>query len=622
VNSNIREVFEAGRDVLRITFIEPVATGRPKPGQWPFGLRPVGWAAAAIFALLVVATLAAEPLRHNDVLVASTVSGQTLPALTIPILLTAVVLSFSMALTAALHAPWWLRIGLMIIGAMAALSFTVMVVTTPAQQLVAVTGLLGVLVFILIRAFRSYAWWEFPVMMALLTWALLVPWGLPSAASFGVDLRPIALEGGFSSLMVLTLPAIMVAGFAPAQVVVTGAQAIANRPVSRGLFWTVFAIAIIGLAVTTVVLFLGDNAPTAMSLLVSLGRLMLTAGVVALLLRRARASRPPDPAAMPEAWSGWVYPIAAGVTGSVLLSYVAIMFVVVLQTAPAGPVVDPLLWFFRLFYENDANAAWRALMAIVVFVAAWKFAGRRRLTEAIMLGAFGVTALASTIPAIPSMEVLLKGSVETMGLIAVTVALVATVVHLTRRRFDRGRATGVLTVVFLNLLYPHRDILSDPLTTALTLAPAAMLVFGLAWRVMTEAQVTYESSPRYPQSTRVLLFMANSLLATTGVALVALSRATGTLIDNSMWAGLGDTLLGEPLYVAGLVTGLWLMLRPRGAGEVSEQLTDERYDSEEVAAEEAAEAAAAAEMAPGWSPNIAPPDPPQMWPPPPPGKNG
>ncbi len=94
------------------------------------------------------------------------------------------------------------------------------------------------------------------------------------------------------------------------------------------------------------------------------------------------------------------------------------------------------------------------------------------------------------------------------------------------------------------------------------------------------------------------------------------SRGTGTQTDPSSWGALGDSSLGEPLFLVGLVTGLWLLLRPHRSGEVSEQLTAERYDSEEVAAEEAAEAAAA-QITPGWSPNIAAPNPNQIWPPPP-----
>ena len=36
----------------------------------------------------------------------------------------------------------------------------------------------------------------------------------------------------------------------------------------------------------------------------------------------------------------------------------------------------------------------------------------------------------------------------------------------------------------------------------------------------------------------------------------------GSLGDRRVWAELGDATLGDPLFLAGLVAGLWLVLRP------------------------------------------------------------
>ena len=135
-------------------------------------------------------------------------------------------------------------------------------------------------------------------------------------------------------------------------------------------------------------------------------------------------------------------------------------------------------------------------------------------------------------------------------------------VLLARGRFDRTRAVGLMTVLLLAALYPQREVLADPISAALQLAPVALLIFGISWRVLTEAQVTQGESARYPQSTRILLFLANIMLATTGIAWVTLTRAAGTTADVSDWAFVGDSFLGEPLFYAGLVSGVWLMVRP------------------------------------------------------------
>ncbi len=90
----------------------------------------------------------------------------------------------------------------------------------------------------------------------------------------------------------------------------------------------------------------------------------------------------------------------------------------------------------------------------------------------------------------------------------------------------------------------------------------ATAVFVAFWFAAPASTTPYlAGSRRYPRSTRVLLFLANALFATTGVAFVALSRGLGTNADPTVWAELGDATLGDPLYVAGLVAGLWLVLQ-------------------------------------------------------------
>jgi len=587
----LHEILDAGRDVLRITFITPIVEGRPRPSQWPLGLRPVGWFAATTFVLLVIATLASGPLRRYDVLVSSLSANQALPSLAIPLLLTALVAGLAMVLTAALHTTIWLRIALMSVGALAVLPFVATTAANPIQTTTSMVGLAALVIFITVRAFRSYAWWEFVVVLGLLMVSLLLTWVTPAALQAEGDLRPVVLESAFSNLMVFILPAVMVAGFAPAQIVVTGAQAIADRPVSRAMFWTVFGIALTGLITSLAFDIAGGSSPSLVTLLSSGIRLVLIAGLVRLLVYRARVHRPPSPAALPEAWIGWAYPVTAVMAGLILVTFVVFDTSLTLSTFSTGPITQAAMWLSTTIRELNTIAMLRAVLGPAILIAAWRLASRNRLTEAIMLGTFGVMAVLGALGTIPVLNLLRESSAESMGLIAAVTALAATVVHVIRRSLSRDRATGVLTVMSLTLLYPHRDFLSDPVTTTLAVAPAAMLVFGLAWRVFTEAQVTYDSSARYPQSTRVLLFLANSLLATTGIAFVILSRSLGTGADSSTWAGVGDIMLGEPLYVAGLVTALWLMLRPHDRGEVVEKLTAERYDSAEAQGEEAFAAA-------------------------------
>ena len=428
-----------------------------------------------------------------------------------------------------------------------------------AISLLAYLGLVG---FTFVRSFRSYAWWEFPVVAVLLMVATLVPLAQPvMGATFGFDFRPSALHGALVSLQPLVLPAVMVAGSAPAQIVVTGAQAAAARPVGRGLFWTGFAIAVAWLAVATF-LALGGRELTPSALLVSAALLVAVGAAVALLVRRARVPAPPPPESYPKVWGRWLYPLATAVAAVVTLSFAVVILRGVFQVLRQDAVTSAITVAWNAYLDNDPGTIWRSALGAVTLVIAWHLAARNRLAEAVALASFSILVLGDAIGQVANLGFLRDRTTTALGLLAAVIALGAAAVLAVGRRLDRSRAVGVMTVVLLSVLYPHRNLLENPASAALVVAPAVMLVFGLAWRVFTEAQVTCTGSPKYPQPTRVLLYLANTLLAATVVAFVALARAVGTDVDPSVYGELGDTVLGDPLFVAGLVTGLWLLLRP------------------------------------------------------------
>ena len=103
MNPVLSQIVAAVRDVLHITFVSPVRDGRPHPASWPYGLRQLGVAATAVFALLALAIVFAGPLRQVGQLSTSYASSDGVPQVTLPLLLTGLLLSFSIAVTAALH---------------------------------------------------------------------------------------------------------------------------------------------------------------------------------------------------------------------------------------------------------------------------------------------------------------------------------------------------------------------------------------------------------------------------------------------------------------------------------------------------------------------------------------
>jgi len=561
MNSVLSQIVAAVRDVLHITFVSPVREGRPHPSAWPYGLRQLGAAATVVFALLAIAIVFAVPLRQVGELSMSYASSDGVPQVTVPLLLTGLLFSFAIALTAGLHTSWWLRIVLLLIGGSAIAIFAAEAWTAPIPLLTSVSAFLALVVFTFVRSFRGYAWWEFVVVAVLLMVATLGPWTAENLVSLGLDRRSTALQGALVTLQPLILPAMMVAGSAPAQIVVTGAQAAADRPVSRGIFWTGFGIAVVWLAVSTY-LAAGGRELGGPALLASSVLLAVVAGAIAVLLRPARVRIPPPPEHYPPVWGRWLYPLATAVAGVVALTMPVILTRGIFQLLGQQAAVDAInvVWF--AFMDNSPSLLWRAGLAPVTAVIAWRLAGRNRLAEAVALATFSVLLLSDSVGALPGFGFLQDRTTTAFGLLAAVIALVAAAVLAVQRRFDRLRAIGVMTVVLLAVLYPHRNLIEDPTSALAVLSPAVLLVFGLAWRAATEAEFTYVSTPKYPQSTRVMIFLANTLFATTGVAFLALARATGTDLDPAPWGELGDTMLGDPLFVTGLVTGLWLLLHP------------------------------------------------------------
>jgi hypothetical protein len=567
MSQTIDEVRHALRDMLHVTFVEPVRGGWPQPRSWPLGLGTVGLAGALVFGLLGAAILGSGWLRQADRLVQSNTSGQSVPATSVPLLLTAVVLSFALAATAGLHAPWWLRGSILVLTAEATLFFAAFRLTELVPTLVVAGAVVGLAVFTFVRSFRGYAWWEFVVVSAFLAVAMFGPWLIPGALDFGVDTRMTAIEGAMNTLQPLILPAIIVAASAPAQIVVTAAQATADRPVSAGLFRGGFVVVIIAFAATVAWIVTSGKA-TQTALIAAAALLVPVVVVVALLVRRARAAAPPRPEEYPPVWAEWLYPLAAGLS----IIMVGLFVLAVVQSGAtllgAPQVAAALTGAWNTIMENQGGVWWRGIVGAVALVFAWRFSARRRLTEAVLFGTFAVVALIDVVGLVPGLDQLQQRSAELTGALVAATAVVLAAVLFARRRFGSSQAVGLMTVLLLAVLYPQRAVLSDPISTALQLAPAAMLVFGVGWRVFTEAQVTWTGSAKYPQSTRILLFLANILLATTGIAWVSLTRGTGTTADVSSWAFVGDSYLGEPLFYAGLVAGVWLMMRPAIASSI------------------------------------------------------
>ena len=561
MKTTLRQLFEAFRETLFITFVRPVRRGRPRPKQWPHGLAAITAGALVVYILLGLAAIFAAGLRQASPPVVSPATQTSLPDAIIPLLMGGLVLSVSLAHTAALHTTWWARAILFMVGGVALLFFqAAAMIQTPLLTLFAFAVYAGLLVFTIVRARRQFVWWEFLVVTTMVSVAMLSPWLFSTPAW---DLRVQAIEATLTTFMMLSAPALIVAGSAPAEITVIAANAATRRPVGRGLFWVLGAAALVWLVVVTAM----DSSGGSESLSVSAaGSAILTLagalGVFALMLRRAGGKPPGNPVEYPEAWEPWFYPVA----GAMIALSVVIMPLTMTSTvghiAGLNGLADVAQALQRVLGNTRSAVIWRAVVGAGLLFLAWRVSKHGRTDIAVVAGSLSVLTILNAFRYVPGLGFLAETNPQMTGLVAAGAAIVIGIVLAVRRQLDHNRAAWLVAVILLAVLYNYRNAFDDPSSVAFASNPQIIVLFGLTWRILTDGEFLEGDNKAFPRPTRVLLFAANSLFAATAVAFVALARAMATYTDTGVWSNLGDWLLGEPMYTAALMAGLWLAVRP------------------------------------------------------------
>ena len=222
--------------VLRQTLVEPINSGRLRNLSWPYGLLALVVAGYAMYAVAGLAVVLSGTIRRESSLIMSGLQTVGLPSgAAWPLV---VLLSFGAAsfLTAALHGPWWVKIlGLLVV---LMISGTWSLRSTQltggsAWLIVAAVTMVGLVVFVILRWRRRFAWWEFAVSWALVGSAMVVGVGeAREAKRFGFEVVPQLLQQTAALLGYLALPAAIVAGAAVAEVTVRATVA-ATRSATR-----------------------------------------------------------------------------------------------------------------------------------------------------------------------------------------------------------------------------------------------------------------------------------------------------------------------------------------------------------------------------------------------------
>ncbi|GAA1738675.1 hypothetical protein [Microcella frigidaquae] len=563
----------------------PIRDGRLRDTGWPVGLRPIVVVGVVAFALAVLLILLAPAIRAAlplSVTVGATVLS--LPRLVLPTIFWLIILSIALVQSAALH-----------VRARTAAVLTVMTVlvvlflgsldlgsdgegglgVTPGKVVSVVVASVIVALTVL-RHRRDFAWWEFPLMLALVAGAAVVALGRSAqqSAAFGLDFGPPTASLVMSSIGQLAVPAALAAGVAVAEFAITASTAAVAAVQRPGAAPEETPLARLGLRAVPLVLlvaFLAVALWRVIELVVALllglgvaiepGDLPLSAaliGLVALLwwvLARLRGGSAARIGTVMTHLDAVAFPVAVALTVTLAPLVALLLGVQVLSAWGLDPATTGgALAVADALRSSVALSVVRLGVGLGLIVLALLLARRGGRGAPELMAAIGVMAILSAGPAL--LETRLPWSSPALATVVALATLVLAAVLAVRRQLDSRRLALLLTALLLSAAAAWRDVLADPLSAVIGASGLALVLFGFVWGFLTDADITHGDSRAYPRPARVLLFLANAVFGVTVLAYGALARSVDAGIDLDAFAQFGDQLLGTAVILAA-VMAVW-----------------------------------------------------------------
>jgi hypothetical protein len=549
--------------LYRQTLVNPIEQGRLHDVEWPYGLRAIVLAGYIVFLIAGLTVIFSGLIReHSFLIVFGFGSGLGLPEQTVwPLLL---LLSFGVAslMSATQHGPWWLKL--------LGLLFTLMVMGTWSLRSGSLSGWVGwpivatclmvaLLVIVIIRWRRSFAWWEFAVMWTLIGLAMTV--GVAETREgkiYGADFNPLNLQQTAAFLGYLALPAATLAGASVAEITVratVSATENAQRLARRAWPYLILAV-VVAVRLAQGAWQIAQRDPvveglTALLWASALVTAFAVVGVVVLRLSRRQESAPVV-SELGDELSRIGFVVAASLIVVTIPVQVLLSVVQVLASLDPGGTAARLLFDISPLVTRIVDPS-RVLVGIVLIILAVRAARRGQPGRALVMGCIGVMLVALARQLLFGDRTPAPVNPDALNLVASGVAIVAVVILLIRRSLTAQRALAFAGLLILSALFSYRDFISDPLGALLGFSGAALVLFGLTWDLFTGSGWANGESRRFPRPTRVLLVLTNYVLSMTVLAYASLIRDGSTTIYFDPFAQLGDLILGTGLLAAAAV---------------------------------------------------------------------
>lgn len=553
------------RETLRHSFVEPVRSGRVRPGDWPRPMRVTIIAAFVVYGLLTLSVLVSGPLLSahpgfNDI----GLSEWGWPIVTLGIWTTMVLLFLG-----TLRLGVWLRLLawlLMAIPHLATLLFAVIdfVGRGPVGWLVLagvlllmLAGNLTLVVLIAYRARKPLRASTVVTATVALSATYLVPQLIVGRLA-EMGSWPPALTAAL--LIVVGLPLAVAAGTAFSQIAVnlgTYAMASVRADVTPRL-WIPLVVAL----ALTVAALSGYRARTLdpQTIVLSVLQVVMALTLAAAGLRLARRVGPfdvPRPTALTEE-----------------LGHVSMVLGILLGSWILPGLLRDLVWMPSLLADEAPAMADFALAVGALIMAGHAIRNGR-------------TALATLLPAVAVMggyaginSLFDLGSVNlSVANLVLLVVLAGTAVFWGRRGgLDTDRVFVLCVGLLIMLIFPFREVIAEPAAALLGFSSVGVLLFGLVWRLLTDGEFTHTESVRLPGGARVLIFLAYALFsATLMVAFVyGDPNSIMALLDLESLASIGDAIIGYavlPAVIIGLIELGWFHIDVADPEEMEDSIT-------------------------------------------------
>ena len=550
--------------IVRQTVVEPIRNGRLRDLDWPYGLRSIvliGYVGFGVAAATVV--LSGLIRQHSNLIVSAT--GLGLPEQMIWPLV--VLLSFGVAccMSAALHGPWWLKL--------LGLLFALMVIGTWSLRRGSLAGWAGwpwiagalmtsVIILVIIRWRRPFAWWEFAAFWALIGLGMTV--GVAEtryAKAFGTDFNPLNLQQTAAFLGYLVLPAAALAGASVAEITVratVSATENAQRLTRRAWPYLILAV-VIGVRAAQAGWQIAHRDPIVHGWTAVLwaALLVFAFGLVGAGLLRIcrRRNSYPVVSELSDELGRVGFAVAAALLAvslpvQVFLAVVQVFASLARNGANSTFAYDPAPILDRIIDPS------RVLIGLALLVLAVLAARRGQASRALVLGSIGVMLTMLARQLVFGDRTAAPINQDGVNLVTSALIIVAVGVSLVRRRLTSRRALAFAGVLILCALFSYRDFISDPLGSLLGFSGAALVLFGLTWDLLTDSGWGNRESRRFPRPTRVMLVLTNYVLTMTVLAYAALIRDGSTTIYLEPFAELGNLIFGTGLLAAAVVAVL------------------------------------------------------------------